>query len=169
MEYSVKFDAAFCFSCRNFQSKAIGDFRGMRYKSTFTTDCYRNRKHPIELNRGYSKDDASKEYLACCSTWKEKIKRSEIGKEITSLVNTQTIERSRYYFSTLINIVAFLSIHQLVFKRKTDAIESEDKVENGLFLSLFNYPIENNQRLRELSFEMQYTPVLISKTNLLLL
>ena len=37
LEYSDKFDAGFCFSCRNFGSKAGGDFRGMRCESTFTT------------------------------------------------------------------------------------------------------------------------------------
>ena len=84
MEYSVKFDAAFCFPCRNFEFKAGGDFRGMRCESTFTTDCYRNWKHAIELNREYSKITASKKHLACYSTWKEKFKRSEIGKEINS-------------------------------------------------------------------------------------
>ena len=84
LEYSVKFDAVFCFPCRNFESKAGGDFRGMRCESTFTTDCYRNWKHAIELNRGYSKITASKEHLACYSTWKEKFKPSEIGEEINS-------------------------------------------------------------------------------------
>ena len=40
LKYSVKFDAAFWFPHRNFNSKAGGDFRGMRYESTFTTDGY---------------------------------------------------------------------------------------------------------------------------------
>ena len=50
------------------------------------------------MNKGFSKHAASKELLACYSTWKEKIKRSEMGKEITSLVNTEAIEKNRYYF-----------------------------------------------------------------------
>ena len=49
------------------------------------------------------------------------------------MVNTQAIERNRYYFSTSIDIIAFLSTHQLVFKGKIDAFESEDEGENGLF------------------------------------
>ena len=43
------------------------------------------------------------------------------------MVNTHAIKRSRYYFSTSIDIVSFLSIHQLVFKGKIDAFESEDE------------------------------------------
>ena len=64
MEYFVKFDAAFSFPCRNFQSKAGGDFRGMRYESTFTTDGYRNWKHVTKMNRGFSKHTAAKEHIA---------------------------------------------------------------------------------------------------------
>ena len=68
LEYSVKFDAAYCFSCRNFESKAGGDYRGMGCELTFATNCYRNWKHAIELNKGYSKITASKQHLACYST-----------------------------------------------------------------------------------------------------
>ena len=64
LKYSVKFDAAFCFPCRNFESKAGGDFRGMRCESTFTTDSYRNSKYATEMNKGFSKRAASKEHLA---------------------------------------------------------------------------------------------------------
>ena len=79
LEYSVKFEAAFYFLCRSFESNAGGDFRGMHCESTFTTDCYRNWKHANAMDRGFSKHAASKEYLACYNTCKEKIKRSEMG------------------------------------------------------------------------------------------
>ena len=49
------------------------------------------------MNRGFSKHAASKEHLACYSTWKEKIKRSKMSKDITSLANTKAIEKNRYY------------------------------------------------------------------------
>ena len=49
------------------------------------------------------------------------------------MVNTQATERNHYYFFTLIDIVAFLSTHQLVFKGIIDAFESENEGENGLF------------------------------------
>ena len=101
MGYSVKFDAAFCFPCRNFESKAGGDFREMSCESTFTTDGYRNWKHATEMNRGFSRHAASKEHLAFYYIWKEKIKRSETDKEITSLVNREAIEKNHYYFSIL--------------------------------------------------------------------
>ena len=88
------------------------------------------------------------------------------------MVNTQAIERSRYNFSTSIDIIAFLSIHQLVFKGKIDAFESEDEGENGLFLNMFIYTVKNDQCLCaiiKLSLEMQCTFIPICKTNLLLL
>ena len=65
LEYSAKFDAAFCFPCRNFESKGGIDFGGIRCESTFTTDGYCNWKHVIEINRCFSKHAAPTEYLAC--------------------------------------------------------------------------------------------------------
>ena len=88
------------------------------------------------------------------------------------MINTQAIERNRYYFSMSIDIAAFLSTHQLVFKGKIDAFESEDEGENGLFLNMFIYTVENDQCLcakLKLSPEMQCTFIPICKTNLLLL
>ena len=41
-----------------------------------------------------------------------------MGKEITSLVNSEAIERNRYYFSTEINIVTFMATDQLAFEEK---------------------------------------------------
>ena len=74
-----------------------------------------------------------------------------MGKEATSLVNTVAIERNPYYFPTLIDmVVAFLATHQLAFRGKTDAFESEDEGRNGLFLSLFNYTVEKDQRLQKI-------------------
>ena len=113
----------------------------MRFESTFTTDGNRNWKQVTEMNRSFFKHAVSKEHLTCYSTWKEKIKRSEMGEEITSLINTEPIEKNRYYFPTLIDIAA---AHELVFRKKIDAFESEDEGGNGLFLNLFNYSVEKD-------------------------
>ena len=101
-------------------------------ESTSTTDCYRNWKHAKRI-RDFSKHAASKEHLACYSTWKEKIKRSEMGKEITSLAHTEAVERNSYYFSTLTDVVAFLATHQLAFRGKIDAFESKKEGEMDYF------------------------------------
>ena len=70
--------------------------------------------YAAKINRGFSKHAGSKEHLTCYSTWKEKMKRSEMGKEIISLINTEAIERNRYYFSTLIDIRESCVIRSLV-------------------------------------------------------
>ena len=63
------------------------------------------------MNRGFSKHATSKEQLALLLYMEKKIKRSEMGKEITSLVNTEVIETNCYYFSTLIDIISFSATH----------------------------------------------------------
>ena len=60
-----------------------------------------------------------------------------MGREITSLVNIEAFERNRCYFSTFIDILAFLATHQLTFKEKIDAFESKDEGEMNS-LGLFN-------------------------------
>ena len=51
-------------------------------------------------------------------------------------------------FLPYIDLVTFLATHQSAFRGKIDVFESEDKAENGLFLSLFNYTVEKDLRLR---------------------
>ena len=133
MEYFVRSDAAYCFPCRNFESKAGGDFRGMRCELTFTTDGCRNWKHATELNTGFSKHAASKKHLACYSTRKEKLKRSEMGEKITSLVNTNAIERNRYYFSALIDIAAFWLLINWHKEKKLTHLKAKTKWEMNSF------------------------------------
>ena len=52
-----------------------------------------------------------------------------MGKEITSLVNTEAIERNCYYFSNLSDIVAFLAIYQLAFEEKLTHLKAKTKEE----------------------------------------
>ena len=96
LEYSVKFNLAFCLPCRNSESKAGGHFRGMRCES-FTTDGNRNWNHATEISRGFSKYAASKEHLEFHST-RKKFKQTEMDKEITSLVITKKLKESDTIF-----------------------------------------------------------------------
>ena len=65
-----------------------------------------------------------------------------MSEKIISLVNTEAVERNCFYFSTLIDIAAFLAGHQLAFRGKIHGFESKDEERNRLFLSLFNYTVE---------------------------
>ena len=62
---------------------------------TFTTDGCLNWKCATEINR-FSKNAASKKHLACFSTWKEKINRSVVDKEIELPVRIEANEKNRY-------------------------------------------------------------------------
>ena len=71
-----------------------------------------------------------------------------MGKGITSLVNTEAIKRNRYYFSTLIDIVAFWPHINWHSEEKLTYLKAKTKGGNSLFLSLFDYTVEKGQRLR---------------------
>ena len=131
--WNILFYAAFCFLCRNFKSKVGEDFQEMRCESTFTTDAYHNWKHAIEMNRDVSKHAAFKVHLACYSTWKENTKRPEMGKKITSLVITEAIQRNRYYFSTMIDILIFWPLINLHSEKKSTHLKAKTKGEMDSF------------------------------------
>jgi len=149
LEYSATSDAAFCFPCRKFGDQNLEECQGMRLEPAFARNGYRDWKHATELHKGFPKHAASKEHLACYSTWKEKANRSALGQEISTLVSSATIERNRFYFSTLIDIAAFLAIHQLAFRGRSDAFASTEKEGNGLFMSFLFYTMEKDERLRK--------------------
>ena len=52
-----------------------------------------------------------------------------MGKKIILLANTEAIESNRHHFCTLVSVIAFLATHQLSFRGKIAAFESEDEKE----------------------------------------
>ena len=80
-------------------NQKLEETREMLCESTTTADGYRNWSHATKMDRGFFKHAGSKYYLACDSTWKEKIKQPKMDEKITSLVNKEAIERNLYSFS----------------------------------------------------------------------
>lgn len=92
LEYSVTLDAAFCYPCRMFRAPSSpGD-------STFVRSGFNDWKHVIERGKGLNKHAESREHLICESMWKDKERRLCTGKEISTLVNADQLQRNRYYF-----------------------------------------------------------------------
>jgi len=150
LEYSVKVDAAFCYSCCKFSSRCVFQSQGRRVDQAFSLKGYRDWKNATETKKGFSKHADSKDHLACCVMWKEKENRSTNSKEISTLLNSNAIERNKYYISSLIDVIEFLGTHQLAFRGTVDeAFSSMEDGGSGLFLSLLNFSMKNDPRLTE--------------------
>jgi len=75
---------------------------------------YRDWKHATEAKKGFPRHADSRDNLACCIMWKKE-NRSTNSKEISTLLNSNAIERNKY-ISSLIDVIEFLATHQLAFR-----------------------------------------------------
>ncbi|ROI52181.1 Zinc finger MYM-type protein 1 [Anabarilius grahami] len=156
LEYSVKADAAFCYPCRKFSARSATQIKigqpqsGTRLDPAFTTKGFHDWKHAVETNKGFSRHEMSKEHLTCHSMWKEKVSRIDKGKEISTLLYAEQIQRNRYYMSSLIDVVEFLVSNQLPLRGKIEAFDHMDEGGSGLFMSLLEFSIRKDPQLAEI-------------------
>ena len=58
----------------------------------------------MENGKGLNKHAASKEHLTCKAMWRDKERRIHTSKEISTLINTDQLQRNRYYLLSIIDI-----------------------------------------------------------------
>jgi len=56
---------------------------------------YRDWKHATEAKKGFPRHADSKDHLSCCVMCKEKENRSTNSKEISTMLNSNAIERNK--------------------------------------------------------------------------
>uniref|UniRef100_A0A671QMD9 DUF4371 domain-containing protein n=1 Tax=Sinocyclocheilus anshuiensis TaxID=1608454 RepID=A0A671QMD9_9TELE len=72
------------------------------------------------------------------------------GKEISTLLHTEQIQRNRYYMSSLIDVVEFLVSNQLPLRGKIEAFDHLDEGGSGLFMSLVEFSIRKDPQLAQI-------------------
>jgi len=82
--------------------------------------------------------------------WEEKENWSTNSKEVSTLLNSNAIERNKYYISSLNDVAEFLATHQLAFRGRVEAFSSMEDGGSGLFLSLLDFSIKKDPRLTEI-------------------
>lgn len=141
MEYSKQRDAVFCYPCRQFA-------RSIKTKvdSVFVTSGFSNWKCALYSDRGFSKHSSSESHLLSESMWKDKVQRTACQKEISFLVNGSILEKRRYYFTAIIDVIRFLVENELALRGNWDALNGK---ECGLFNNLFEYTLKKDNKLKE--------------------
>ncbi|KAM8769430.1 uncharacterized protein AB9X84_001697 isoform 1-T1 [Acanthopagrus schlegelii] len=91
-------------------------FQGPRHDQTFSVIGFHDWKHAMKNGKGLNKHAASKEHLTCEAMWRDKQRRIHTSKEISTLINTDQLQRNRYYLSAIIDVVEFLAVNQLPFR-----------------------------------------------------
>ena len=138
LEYSVNKDAAYCYPCRRFL---------LHIRETgFTTEGHNNWKRAVgDKNKDLLKHDSAQPHIltmAKCTGFQQRI---ESNASISTLVNDETLERNRYYVSSIIQVVQFLIVHELALRGNWDKIQHGD---TGLFTSLFEHALRKDAKLK---------------------
>ncbi|KAI7810397.1 putative zinc finger protein 862-like [Triplophysa rosa] len=81
--------------------------------------------------------------------WKEQERRVSSGKEISTLLNADQLQKNRYYVSSIIAVIGFLVDNQLPLRGKLDAFDNMAEGGSGLFLSLLDYTIKKDPLLAD--------------------
>ncbi|KAL7395107.1 hypothetical protein ABVT39_010232 [Epinephelus coioides] len=119
--------------------------------ATFSVTGFQDWKHAVETGKGLNKHTASKEHLTCEALWRDKERRIHTSKEISTLINTDQLQRNRYYLSAIIDVVEFLAVNQLPFRGNHDAYSDMNEDGCGLFLSLFEFALRKDAELAKIA------------------
>ena len=79
LEFSREKKAAFCYCCRHFAASNVD--------KTFTLVGYSNWQHALEKNKGLNKHAISSGHLQAMVIWKERERRNDAEKRVSTLVN----------------------------------------------------------------------------------
>lgn len=138
IEYSISRDAVFCNTCRQF-GKTSND-------PAFTSTGYNNWQSALTENRGFSRHQKSTDHANAAIRKDEKAMRILSGKSVSELVNNTVLTKRRYYCSTIVDIIIFLTSNRLALRGDWN---DEDKEEYGLFNSLFEFALKRDKELAD--------------------
>lgn len=153
LEYSIQRDACFCFPCRKYATANERDV-------VFTLRGFNNWKAALERDRGLQKHASSHSHAQAAATWSQHKCREVTGETIDCmLVGKTQLEKNRYYVKSIGDVVKFLCVNELglrgtteTFKHDHQNTDTDDTVTAaGLFLKLFEYTLEKDEKLADIA------------------
>lgn len=145
LEYSIKFNAVFCFCCRHFAPKSIrpGETFGNR---TFIEKGFCKWKDAASLLKQH---DLSERHKHAVLAWSEFKNRSKHKQSVSSLLNATRfaeIEENRAHVKAILRAISFLGRQGLAFRGHDESIESGNR---GNLKELLETFAEENPNLKE--------------------
>ena len=139
LEYSVKKDAVFCYACRQFQPFSNKDI-------IYTHVGFTNWKNAMDSKNGFPRHEKTEIHLKAMVMWKERSSRDSSGTAVSTLINSELLEKYRYYVKSIAEVIQFLAVNELALR---GSYVMEEEKERGLFISLFNYTLKKDKVLEE--------------------
>ena len=114
--YSVERDAVFCFPCN--KMTVFLKTRQAKADNAFTVRGYRSWK------KGVNCHESSYAHSTAIMLWNESKERQELrGKELSTIVNDEQLQRNRYYVQSVMNMIFFLASNDLSFRSDKDSVK----------------------------------------------
>lgn len=139
LEYDQDKDAAFCYPCRVYSVRETKE-------DCFSSTGFRNWKKALDKSKGFSKHEKTQAHLKNFAKWTEHKTRLDQNTEISTLVNDVTLEKNRYYVSSIFDVIRFIVRNELPFRGDYN---KESHMEYGIFTELFEYTLLKDERLVE--------------------
>lgn len=141
IEYSIKLDAVFCYCCRQFPTTSTSK----NPDETFMNGGFKKWKVALETGKGFSKHQHTEYHVSAMAAANYQKIAEKKTKGIAQLLSNDVLEMRRYYVSSILDIIVFLSSNELAFRGNWDMVK---KAEDGLFTSLFEYTMKKDDRLK---------------------
>ena len=157
LEYSVKFDRAYCFACRHYR---LGTARG-RTDSIFTTLGYSNWKRANGKKGKFLKHEKSTLHRNAMAQWHERRLAGSKGKQyqVDNLLSTQddrVILANRRYVKSLAEVVILCAEQNIAFRGHD---ESEGSSNPGNFRAIVELLSRHDHDLKR---RMEFLPACVN-------
>lgn len=141
LEYCEELDKVFCCACKTFQPSGTKE-------TTYITTGFNDWKKALDKNKGFPAHELSRNHLIAISMCEERKIREQKNQSVSILVNDKILEENRYYVSSIMEMIQFLSVNELAFR---GTFYIDENSENGLFASFYEYTIKKDSKLADIS------------------
>ncbi|XP_056637700.1 uncharacterized protein LOC130445837 [Diorhabda sublineata] len=112
LEYSQELNAAFCYACLQFQPN------GSKGHTVYTYSGFSNWKNATDLKNGFPAHEKTAVHIKAMQMWNEKKIRDLTGTAVSTLINSDILQKYRYYVKSIAEIIQFLTVNKLALRGK---------------------------------------------------
>ena len=134
LEYSVKFNACFCYPCRLFGSEC--GFSTSRPEQTFTRTGFKDWKHATGKNGILSSHSNCHAHKEAVVAWKQYSLNSQKGTLISEQLGSaraEQIKQNRHYLKSVAEVVLLCSVQEIALRGHRESSASKNR---GNFLEI---------------------------------
>ena len=139
LEYSVMYDACFCYPCRMFGSTIDSSSGRSRPEPVFTSTGFRNWKHATGKTGALSRHSNCNSHRQAELAWSQYKLNSKKGTTIAERLGSArsvTISQNRHYLETIADIILLCSRQEIALRGHR---ESSNSMNRGNFLEILHF------------------------------